>query len=279
MATVRRFCETNIDRPCKAHFQWLPTNHGHKQDVLRGIFWFFSQVLEGIVLKDDTLPIPDFFPYCEALLAQYRDEPRIGMISGFNGFPYQYTPYQHDFIRMPLVWGWASWRRTWAEYDPNMKDWAHLPNTDFLARVTRDNHRLKTHLQTWFDRSSHIGPTYFDSWDYPLAYHFLKKGLLTAFPHTNLVANLGFGYSAAVNTSASLLLPEPQPLPPNLPPPPFTYPNLRAEASFTKAYWNPPLSYRAYLRIKTDLAHSTLWKTFTSKRFWRKAIQIALGKY
>ncbi len=59
---MRRFCETNIDRPCKAHFQWLPTNHGHKQDVLRDIFWFFSQVPEGIVLEDDTLPIPDFFP-------------------------------------------------------------------------------------------------------------------------------------------------------------------------------------------------------------------------
>jgi hypothetical protein len=61
VAKVRQFCESHIDWPYEAHFQWLPTNHGHKQGVLRGIFWFFSQVPEGIVLEDDTLPIPDFF--------------------------------------------------------------------------------------------------------------------------------------------------------------------------------------------------------------------------
>jgi hypothetical protein len=113
VAAVRRFCETSIDWPCEAHFQWLPTNYGYKQGVLKGIFWFFAQVSEGIVLEDYTLPIPDFFPYCEALLEKYRDEPRVGMIGSFNGVPSQYIPYQHDFIRLPFVWGWASWRRTW----------------------------------------------------------------------------------------------------------------------------------------------------------------------
>jgi len=203
----------------------------------------------------------------------------VGMISDFNGVPSQYIPYQHDFIRLPLVWGWASWRRTWEGYDPDMKDWAHLRKTDFLARITRGNRRLKTYLQTQFDRSAGLGPTYLDSWDFPLTYHFLKKGLLTGFPHTNLVANLGLGHPAAVNTKASLLLPAPQPLPLELPPPPFIYPNLLAEVYFTRAYWNPPLYYRAYLRIEADLAYGTLWKTFTSRRFWRKAIRIALGKY
>ena len=278
VAAVRRFCETSIDWPCEAHFQWLPTNHGHKRGVLKGIFWFFAQVSEGIVLEDDTLPIPDFFPFCEALLEKYRDEPRVGMIGGFNLVPSQHIPYQHDFIRLLLVWGWASWRRTWEGYDPNMKDWAHLRKTDFLARVTRGNRRLKTYLQNLFDRSAGLGPTYLDSWDFPLTYHFLKKGLLTAFPHTNLVGNLGLGHAAAVNTGASRLLPAPQPFPLELPPPPFIYPNLLAEAYLTRAYWNPPFYYRAYLRIKADLAYGALWKTFTSRRFWQKAIRIALRK-
>jgi hypothetical protein len=139
------------------------------------------------------------------------------MIGGFNIVPSQYTPYQHDFIRLPLVWGWASWRRTWEGYDPDMKDWAHLHKTDFLARITRGNRRLKTYLQTYFDRSAGLGPTYLDSWDFPLTYHLLKKGLLTAFPHTNLVGNLGLGHAAAVNTGASRLLPAPRPSLPNFP--------------------------------------------------------------
>ena len=201
------------------------------------------------------------------------------MISGFNGISSQYISYQHDFIRLPLVWGWASWRRTWEGYDPDMKDWAHLRKTDFLARITRGNRRLKTYLQNLFDRSAGLGPTYLDVWDFPLTYHFLKKGLLTAFPHTNLVGNLGLGHAAAVNTGASRLLPAPRPFPLELPPPPFIYPNLLAEAYLTSAYWNPPFYYRAYLRIKADLAYGTLWQTFTSRRFWQKAIRIALGKY
>jgi hypothetical protein len=72
-----------------------------------------------------------------------------------------------------------------------MKDWAHLRKTDFLARITRGNRRLKTYLQNLFGRSAGLAPTYLDFWDFPLTYHFLKKGLLTAFPHTNLVGNLG----------------------------------------------------------------------------------------
>lgn len=74
MAAVRRFCEKNIDWPFEAHFQWLPTNHGHKHGVLKGISRFFSQVSEDIVLEDDTLPIPDFFPFYEVLLEQYSEE-------------------------------------------------------------------------------------------------------------------------------------------------------------------------------------------------------------
>ncbi len=86
------------------------------------------------------------------------------------------------------------------------------------------------------------------------------------------------GNPAAANTSATRVLPAPQPLPRNLPPPPFIYPNWRAESYMTRVYWDPPLHYRAYLRIQADLHYGTLWQTFISKRFWKKAIRIALGK-
>ncbi len=279
VAKVRQFCESHIDWPCEAHFQWLPTNHGHKQGVLRGIFWFFSQVPEGIILEDDTLPIPDFFSFCAELLERYREEARIGMIGGWNGVPAAYFPYQYDFLRLPLVWGWASWRRALEGYDPDMKDWHELRQTDFLDRVMGENLRLKKYLYLFFDRSAGVGGPPADFWDFPLAYHFLKRGLLTVFPRTSLISNLGLGGEGATNTSATRFLPEPQPLPRDLPPPPYIYPNLRAEAYFVKHYWNPPLHYRAYYRIQADLHYGTLWKTFSSPRFWKKALRIALGRY
>ena len=279
VARVRQFCESHIDWPCEAHFQWLPFNHGIKHGQLRGILWFFSQVPEGIVLEDDTLPIPEFFSFCTELLERYREEPRLGMITGWNMVPAAYLPYQYDFLRLPLVWGWASWRRAWEGYDPDMKDWRELRQTDFLDRVTGENLRLKKHLYLTFDWTAGIGGPPADFWDYALAYHFLKRGLLTVFPRTSLVSNLGLGGEGATNTTATRLLPEPQPLPRDLPPPPYIYPNLRAEAYLTKTYWNPPLHYRAYYRIQADLHYGTLWKTFSSRRFWKKALRIALGRY
>jgi len=279
VAKVRQFCESQIDWPCEAHFQWLPFNHGMKQGVLRGIFWFFSQVPEGIVLEDDTLPIPDFFSFCTELLERYREEARIGMIGGWNGVPPAYLPYQYDFLRLPVVWGWASWRRALEGYDPDMKDWHELRQTDFLDRVMGENLRLKKYFYLFFDRTAGVGGPPADYWDYSLTYHFFKRGLLAVFPRTNLVSNLGFGVEGATTTTATRVLPEPQPLPRDLPPPPYIYPNLRAEAYLTRHYLNPPLHYRAYYRIQADLHYGTLWKTFSSPRFWKKALRIALGRY
>jgi hypothetical protein len=121
-----------------------------------------------------------------------------------------------------------------------MKDWRELRQTDFLDRVTGENLRLKKYLYLFFDRTAGIGGPPADFWDYSLAYHFLKRGLLTVFPRTSLISNLGFGGEGATNTTATRVLPEPQPLPRDLPPPPYIYPNLRAEAYLTRAYWNPP---------------------------------------
>ena len=201
------------------------------------------------------------------------------MIAGFNGAPPAWISYQYDFLRLPLVWGWASWRRAWEGYDPEMKDWKHLRQTDFLDRWAIGNDRLRRHLISYFDAASGLRQPFFNSWDYPLTYHFIKNSLLTIFPKTNLVTNLGMGHPAAVNTTVPRLLPKTQPLPEDLPPPPFVYPNWRVEHYLTKTFWEPPLYYRAYLRIQADLHYGTLWQTFTSKRFWKKAIRIALRKY
>src|SRR4051812_35098447 len=73
-----------VDWPCELKTLYREENLGCRRAVSSGISWFFSLVEEGIVLEDDCLPHPDFFPYCEELLARYRDNPRIMHISGGN---------------------------------------------------------------------------------------------------------------------------------------------------------------------------------------------------
>ncbi len=39
-------------------------NQACRLGLSRAITWFFDQVEEGIILEDDCVPLPDFFPYC-----------------------------------------------------------------------------------------------------------------------------------------------------------------------------------------------------------------------
>ncbi len=279
VGAVRRFCETHIDWPCEAYFQWLSHNHGHKKGVLAGIRWFFSQVPEGIILEDDTLPTQDFFPFCERLLTKYRNDTRVGMIGGFNGVPSEFMLYQYDFIRFPLVWGWASWRRTWEGYDADMQDWQTIRQTDFLDRVAGPSTRMKRFLQRVFDKCTGLRKPFLHSWDYPLTYHFLKHSYLTIFPKSNLVTNLGFGHTEAVNTNALIDLPPVQPYAWDLLKPPFQVPNYRAEKYLLERYWAPPLGYQAYRRVKIDLREGLLVKRLFSRQFWKKTFRIALQSW
>lgn len=47
-----------------------------------GISWVFEQVEAAILLEDDCVPAPTFFPFCTELLERYRMDARIGMIAG-----------------------------------------------------------------------------------------------------------------------------------------------------------------------------------------------------
>lgn len=46
----------------------------------------FDHTEQLIVLEDDCVPHRDFFPYMAEMLERYKDDTRIGLISGFNHF-------------------------------------------------------------------------------------------------------------------------------------------------------------------------------------------------
>src|SRR5437763_494946 len=57
-----------IDWPCSVERLFHDTNRGCLLAVSGAIDWFFEHVDAGIILEDDCLPDPTFFPYCAALL-------------------------------------------------------------------------------------------------------------------------------------------------------------------------------------------------------------------
>ena len=82
LCSKARALTDQIDWPCKVLRNFAPRNLGCKQRMSSGLTWVFEQVEEAIILEDDCLPNPSFFPFCSELLARYRTDEKIMHISG-----------------------------------------------------------------------------------------------------------------------------------------------------------------------------------------------------
>lgn len=179
---------SRIDWDCEVEREFAAANLGCRRRLSSGLDWVFSRVEEAIVLEDDCVPHPTFFPYCDALLERYRDEPRVMAVTGDNfqdgrrrgGGSYYLSRFMH-------VWGWASWRRAWRHYDVTLADWPARRRTDALLRVLGD-HRAARHWAGIFDR---VRAGKIDTWDYQWQYAIWVQDGLVATPNVNLVSNIG----------------------------------------------------------------------------------------
>jgi len=185
---------SQVDWPCTLATLFRTSNLGCRDGATSAIDWFFEHEPEGIILEDDCLPHPDFFRYCDELLARYRDNPRIMTIGGSNLLPdsdtrpesYFYTPYFH-------VWGWASWRRAWALYDVSMKSYKAANRNQMLKNIFGHNISIRTY---WRRKLDSVAAGKGDIWDYQWVLDCLSHGGLTCLPGKNLISNIGFGEDA-----------------------------------------------------------------------------------
>ncbi|MDX6574913.1 MAG: hypothetical protein QOE96_866 [Blastocatellia bacterium] len=203
-----------VDWPCEVLTNFSDTNLGCRRRVATGLDWVFEQVEEAIILEDDCLPDESFFPFCIELLERYRDDPRVGMICGsnFQGGKRR-SPESYFFGLHVTVWGWASWRRAWRNYDVEMRCWPELRDTSWLADLLANPVAAKY----WRDVFEDTFNGEFDTWDYQFFFSWWRQNSLALIPDRNLVTNIGFG-SAATRTREAL------PSMANLPVKPIAFP-------------------------------------------------------
>lgn len=190
---VRKIVQ-DVAWPCQLQTNFSAVNMGCRQRVISGLDWVFSIVEEAIILEDDCVPDPSFFPYCSEMLARFRHDSRIGMISGTN-FVEKFctSPYSYFFSHMFHIWGWATWRTSWARYDPNLKNWPAIKTDGVLSEVFDDRYAVE-YLSKIFDQMYEgVGP---NTWDYQWLYTNLFENALSVVPRKNLITNIGFGPGA-----------------------------------------------------------------------------------
>lgn len=187
-----------VNWPCRVERLYAERNLGCRKRIATGLDWVFSRVDEAIILEDDCLPDPSFFPYAEELLARYRDDPRIHMIRGGNFLGgRRVTDASYYFSRWYHIWGWASWARAWRFNDVAMQRWPALRDSGWLESFLPLPAMVQRAREIFDD--SHAGRI--DTWEYEWVFSSWVRGALAISPARNLVTNIGFAPDAAHGTN------------------------------------------------------------------------------
>ena len=178
-----------IDWECELLTNYSEINLGCKLRVSSGLDWVFSEVEEAIILEDDCVPAPSFFNFCETLLARYRQDERIMMISGDNFQKgHKRTDYSYYFSKYAHIWGWASWQRAWQHYDVEMKTWPEYNKLGMIDSFCENKYEKKY----WTDIFNLTFDGSINTWDYQWTYACWSQNGLSILPKANLVSNIGF---------------------------------------------------------------------------------------
>jgi len=181
---------SHIDWDCEIKKLYRNKNVGCRKGVSSAVTWFFDHEEEGIILEDDCVPANSFFKFCDTLLEKYRDDTRIRHITGCNmqqGKKWGTGSYY--FSNRTHVWGWASWKRVWNDYDLNLSKYSKEDIKERLLNIYNDT----LVAEGWAEIFSQVKAGVINSWAYPLDFiNFFNNGLV-AIPNENLISNIGFG--------------------------------------------------------------------------------------
>jgi len=173
---------------CDVRLNFAASNLGFNRRISSGLAWAFSLFAEVIILEDDCVPELSFFPFCTELLERFRFDERVMMIAGCN---FQFGRARGDasyYVSHGVgTWGWASWRRAFQHFDPDMRAWSDERKGDILARVWP----VDEVVEYWRTRFDETYRRDVDTWDYQWAFAMWRQGGLQVASNVNLIRYIG----------------------------------------------------------------------------------------
>lgn len=180
----------SIDWECEVRRVYSSENLGLKTRVSSGLDAVFAEVESAIILEDDCLPSPTFFPFASELLNRFAVNETVGIVSGSQRLRgRRLSEASYEFSKDVRIWGWATWSRTWRTFRESgdldalwTSEEAHVLG-EYFAPGTR-----RRSMVSMMTRSSSL-----DSWALPFAVHCVRQGYLNPVPAVNLISNIGLG--------------------------------------------------------------------------------------
>jgi len=178
-----------VDWPCEVNKIFSNNNLGCRGRVITGLNEVFEKEEKAIIVEDDCLPHPDFFEFCEVLLEKYQKDDRVGTINGTT-IPGTGTNIEasYYFSNFSVIWGWATWKRTWQLVDNNMEVYSTLSNTEWLGKTFPDNPNAVEDINKFLNMTA----SGYNAWSYVLLFATLYHQKINIHPRQNLVSNIGF---------------------------------------------------------------------------------------
>ncbi len=180
---------------CEVRTNYATEHMDVKRRLATGLQWIFENEERAIILEHDCLPNQSFFRFCEELLERYADDTRVMHIGG-NNFQQNNKKFvcreSYYFSHIPHIWGWASWRRAWVHYDPDVQHWPEARKQQLTYNIFSDPavaYRWEQRFQDYYEDRIR-------SWDGQWTFAVLSQGGLCINPCVNLVTNIGFGQEA-----------------------------------------------------------------------------------
>ena len=93
-------------------------NAGLANSIISGVTRLVHDYGHVIVLEDDLVLSPYAVRYFNDALERYRNEERVMHVSGYM-LPVRARLPETFFYREPSCWGWATWERAWAKFEPD----------------------------------------------------------------------------------------------------------------------------------------------------------------
>ena len=91
------------------------SNKGLSKSIIDGVTESFNHYESLIILEDDLLVSDVFLDFMNSSLDLYKDDNDVASVHGYC-YPIRGLPSTF-FIRGADCWGWATWKRSWLEFE------------------------------------------------------------------------------------------------------------------------------------------------------------------
>lgn len=162
-----------------------PNNFGLAKSIISGVSEVLTAYDRVIVLEDDMVTSRYFLSYMNEALDRFEADGRVISIHGYV-YPVRSALPEAFFLKGADCWGWATWRRGWAYFNPNGKALLDELKGRNLVRSFDFNGSCDYSgmLEAQIEGRN-------DSWAIRWHASAYLAGMLTLYPGQSLIRNIG----------------------------------------------------------------------------------------